>query len=160
MDKLLSGSKFGKKNKAETIEDKIRSIRMYEENEEKGNVIIRRDFMKGTILGALGLVLKHTDSVAQVKVSAKEFVTQSGVEMFQIPSGWFTMGDKEGDVDEIPHKVYIDSFNIDKYLVTQEEYEKIMGENIARWKGKRNPVEQVRWSDAVMYCNISNVLWY
>jgi len=126
---------------------------MQENKLARGKTIIRRDFMKGTILGTLGLVLKQTDSVAQSKASAREFVTQSGVEMFQIPSGWFIMGDKEGDVDEVPHKVYIDSFYIDKYLVTQEEYEKVMGENIARWKGKKNPVEQVRWSDAVNYCN-------
>ena len=67
---------------------------MQENKLVREKTVIRRDFMKGTILGALGLVLKHADSVAQAKVSAKEFVTQSGVEMFRIPSGWFTMGDK------------------------------------------------------------------
>ena len=79
--------------------------------------------------------------------------TKSGVEMMLIPAGWFVMGDKQGEVDEILHKVYIDSFYIDKYPVTQEEYEKVMGENPSRWKGSKNPVEQIRWSDAVKYCN-------
>jgi formylglycine-generating enzyme required for sulfatase activity len=126
---------------------------MWENTLMRGKTIIRRDFMKGTILGTLGLVLKQADSTAQSKASLKEFVTQTGVQMFQIPGGSFIMGDKNGDVDEVPHKVFIDSFCIDKYLVTQEEYEKVMGENVARWKGKKNPVEQVRWSDAVNYCN-------
>ncbi|MFC1715187.1 formylglycine-generating enzyme family protein [Candidatus Poribacteria bacterium] len=79
--------------------------------------------------------------------------SKSGVEMVQIPAGSFVMGDEKGDVDEEPHEVYIDSFYMDKYPVTQEEYEKVMKENPARWKGKKNPVEQVRWSDAVKYCN-------
>jgi len=83
----------------------------------------------------------------------KEVKTKSGVDMILVPSGSFTMGDKQGDVDEQPHKVYVDSFYVDKYLVTQEEYEKVMGENPSRWKERKNPVEQVRWSDAVKYCN-------
>ncbi len=63
------------------------------------------------------------------------------------------MGDKRGDIDEVPHNVYISSFYIDKYPVTQEEYERVMGKNPSRWKGGKNPVEQIRWSDAVRYCN-------
>jgi len=80
--------------------------------------------------------------------------TKSGVEMIPLPAGSFTMGDEKGDVDEEPHEVYVGSFYIDKYLVSQEEFEKVMRENPSRWKAsKKNPVEQVRWSDAVKYCN-------
>ena len=79
--------------------------------------------------------------------------TKSGVEMTLVPAGRFVMGDEKGDVDEEPHEVYVDSFYVDKYLVTQEEYEKVMKENPSRWKGKKNPAEQIRWSDAAKYCN-------
>lgn len=73
-------------------------------------------------------------------------------EMIKVPAGQFAMGDK-GQVDATPHAVAISSFLIDKYLVTQQEFQRVMGANPSRWKGPQNPVEQVRWSDAVRYCN-------
>lgn len=62
------------------------------------------------------------------------------------------MGD-EGQVDAKPHEVAVSAFFMDRTLVTQEHYEKVMGDNPSRWKGAQNPVEQVRWSDAVRFCN-------
>jgi sulfatase modifying factor 1 len=62
------------------------------------------------------------------------------------------MGDKD-EVDAPPHEVTVSPFLMDRHLVTQEQYQRVMGDNPSRWKGPRNPVEQVRWSDAVRYCN-------
>lgn len=73
-------------------------------------------------------------------------------EMVLIPAGAFTMGDQD-EVDAEPHVVSVSAFFMDKNLVTQEQFQKVMGENPSRWKGEGNPVEQVRWSDAVRYCN-------
>jgi len=81
-----------------------------------------------------------------------EIKTKSGAVVVQIPAGWFIMGD-ENEVDAKPHEVYVSAFYIDKYLVTQEQYQKVMGGNPSRWKANMNPVEQVRWSDAARYCN-------
>ena len=81
-----------------------------------------------------------------------EIRTKSGIVMVQLPGAWFTMGD-ETEVDARPHQVYVSAFYIDKYLVTQEQYQRVMGGNPSRWKGSMNPVEQVRWSDAARYCN-------
>ena len=47
----------------------------------------------------------------------------------------------------------MDSFLIGKYEVTQEEYEDLMGENPSRFVRERNPVEQVNWYEAVLFCN-------
>ena len=73
-------------------------------------------------------------------------------EMVQIARGRFIMGDKN-EIDAPPHEVIVSSFLMDKHPVTQEQFQKIMGTNPSRWKGDKNPVEQLRWSDAVKFCN-------
>ena len=77
-----------------------------------------------------------------------------GAAMVLIGGGWFEMGSRQrGEADESPHKVYVSPFYIDRYEVTQEEYQRVMGENPSRWKEPNNPVEQVRWPNAIKYCN-------
>jgi formylglycine-generating enzyme required for sulfatase activity len=84
--------------------------------------------------------------------SASETAAESKTEMVQLPGGRFMMGDKD-EVDAQPHEVVVAPFYMDKHLVTQEQYQRTMGDNPSRWKSGRNPVEQVRWSDAVKFCN-------
>src|SRR6266849_9597034 len=78
--------------------------------------------------------------------------TDSKASMVQVAGGRFTMGDKN-EVDAPLHEVVVGPFFIDKHLVTQEQFQTVMGSNPSRWKGDKNPVEQVRWSDAVRFCN-------
>ncbi len=80
--------------------------------------------------------------------------TAAGAEMARIPGGWFEMGSAaERELDEPLHRVYVGPFYIDKYEVTQAEYERVTGTNPSRWKGANNPVEQIRWANAAEYCN-------
>jgi len=76
----------------------------------------------------------------------------AGQAMVEIVGGRFVMGDKN-EVDAPPHPVAVSAFLMDKQLVTQALFEKVMGSNPSRWKAEQNPVEQVRWSDAVRFCN-------
>ena len=50
------------------------------------------------------------------------------------------------------HEVWIDAFYMDKYEVTQEKYERIIGKNPSRYKGANLPVERVIWEEANEYC--------
>src|SRR5580658_8603305 len=93
-----------------------------------------------------------TNSAPVQEIAASNPATNSPTDMVRITGGRFVMGDKT-EIDAPPHEVVVSSFYMDKYLVTQEQYQKLMGANPSRWKGDRNPVEQIRWSDAVKFCN-------
>src|SRR5205814_174209 len=78
------------------------------------------------------------------------------LELVLIPMGEFEMGSKDGNADEKPvHKVRISqSFYMGKYVVTQAQYEKVMGtgSNPSGFKGENLPVERVSYIDAQEFC--------
>jgi hypothetical protein len=47
-------------------------------------------------------------------------------------------------------------FYLGKYEVTQEQYEKVMGNNPSEFTGDKLPVELVSWNDAVVFCEELN----
>jgi formylglycine-generating enzyme required for sulfatase activity len=54
----------------------------------------------------------------------------------------------QGEMVNIPGETY----SMDKYEVTQGEYEKAMGKNPSSFKGSDLPVETVTWYEAKDYC--------
>jgi len=77
-------------------------------------------------------------------------------EMILIPAGEFSMGSDSSNftsAHERPaHTVFLDSFLIDKYEVTQQQYRNVMGENPSFWIGSDLPIHNVSWQDAKNYC--------
>ena len=108
----------------------------------------------GSLAAATAAEPKDVD---KAKNSPKELTVDLGkgvkLEMVLIPAGEFLMGspdsDKDADSDEKPqHRVRITKpFYLGKYLVTQEQWEAVMGNNPSDFKGPKNPVEQVSWED-------------
>jgi formylglycine-generating enzyme required for sulfatase activity len=74
-----------------------------------------------------------------------------------IKGGKFAMGSKatEGEIDESPpHNLTIHSFYLDKFEVTKQDYERVMGANPSTVKGCDHcPVDNVSWLDADQYCS-------
>ncbi|HLN31087.1 MAG TPA: formylglycine-generating enzyme family protein [Gemmataceae bacterium] len=80
--------------------------------------------------------------------------TKGGAEMVLIPAGSFEMGSRHGKEDEAAaHRVNIDAFLMDKYEVTQADYEKLGIPCPSHFKGPTLPAEQVTWVQAASYCN-------
>jgi formylglycine-generating enzyme required for sulfatase activity len=74
-----------------------------------------------------------------------------------VKGGTFQMGDTIGSgfENEKPiHKVQVASFYMEKFEVTQKEWQDVMGKNPSQFKGDGLPVENVSWEEAVEYCNL------
>jgi formylglycine-generating enzyme len=93
-----------------------------------------------------------------------EIVGKDGAPMVLIPVGEFTMGSDKGDDDEEPvHKVFLDSFYLDKFEVTNGRFAKfveaIQSEPPWGFADKETPVLRqdqpvrwVNWMEAMGYC--------
>ena len=80
--------------------------------------------------------------------------TKTGIEMVDVPGGWFEMGSEKGGSDEKPvHKVWISPFLMDVYEVTQDQFKKYQLPDPSHFKDPNNPLEQINWTDAAIYCN-------
>jgi len=69
------------------------------------------------------------------------------------------LGSDSGPPSEHPrYEVQLSPFAIAKYEVPQNLYEAVMGVNPSKWKGPRNSVEMMTWSEAVDFCHKSTQL--
>ena len=121
-----------------------------------GNDVRRRAVLIGLIMALPGC--GENGNAPAGGAAPKVITTKSGIEMVVIPAGSFEMGSRSGRDDERPvHKVWIDSFLMDKHEVTQAEYEKLgkieAFANPSHFKGPDLPVEQVTWPQAARFCN-------
>ncbi len=77
------------------------------------------------------------------------------LEMVLIPAGEFLMGhpgEYAVDSEKPRHRVRITKpFHLGKYLVTQEQWEAVTGDNPSRFKAPKNPVERVSWDDCQQF---------
>jgi len=87
-------------------------------------------------------------------VSMPNYLANSALNMELIwcQAGRFIMGPGQ-DRNSPAHEVILTKgFYLSKYEVTQEEYQRVMGKNPSRFRGTKNPVEQVSWNDVMAFC--------
>jgi iron(II)-dependent oxidoreductase len=128
----------------------------------------------GVIIGIIGL-LKMWE-----KEKYKEYVSEIESDMILIEAGGFLRGSSEEEIkqlinkypdwryewfnDEIPQeKIYIDSFYISRFEITNKQYERFLMDNPnykkpdywneENFNASNQPVVGVSWYDAVAFCN-------
>lgn len=89
------------------------------------------------------------------------FTNSVGMRLVEIPAGEFTMGDKEWHYNQ-PHQVRITKpFHLGATLVTQKQYETVMGKNPSTHKEgdpAALPVDTISWNAAREFCAKLNEL--
>jgi formylglycine-generating enzyme len=90
---------------------------------------------------------------AEMEPPPKNFTNSIGMKFVWIPPGTFLMGSPKDEIgredDEAQHKVTLTKgFCMGAHLVTQEQWQSVMGSNPSHFKGEKDlPVEQVSWED-------------
>ena len=92
-----------------------------------------------------------------LSMGTERTVSSIGLEMIWCPPGSYQMGspsNEEGRKEnETFHKVSLSKgFYLGKYEVTQDQWEKVMGENPSFFKGEDRPVERISWDQAKSFC--------
>ncbi|MDE5123413.1 MAG: caspase family protein, partial [Trichodesmium sp. St19_bin1] len=96
-------------------------------------------------------------SEGEAEVMTENIGNGVSLEMVKIPGGRFLMGspktEAERENDEAPqHYVDVPEFWMGKYVVTQQQWQVIMGNEPSYFKGKNRPVERVSWNNATEFC--------
>ena len=117
--------------------------------------------MRNFVIWSAAILAMAGTAFSETKGLPKETTLDLGngvkLEMVLIPAGEFLMGSPDSDKDafdwEKPqHRVRITKpFYLGKYLVTQEQWEAVMGNNPSQFKGPKNPVEMVSWDDCQQF---------
>jgi eukaryotic-like serine/threonine-protein kinase len=79
------------------------------------------------------------------------------ISMVKVPAGKFMMGSPEKEKDRVEnespqHQVTLKEFYMGQTEITQSQYQAIMGDNPAKFKGNNRPVEKVDWNQAKEFC--------
>ena len=153
------------KNKNDAEVPKTKELAKTPNNKNSSNPLLPRSNIKDLtpIRGSL-LLAPFNESAAKDKQNeiAKSLQTKVlevedlgkglSLEMVLIPAGKFMMGSPASeigrDISEKQHEVTLTKpFYMGKYEVTQEQWEKIMGDNPSQVKGEKLPVTVVSWND-------------
>jgi formylglycine-generating enzyme required for sulfatase activity len=112
---------------------------------------------KNAAVSSEGLVTAKAAGTAVISVKTKDgkhiaectvTVINPEPELVLVEGGTFTMGCTDGNCteEELPaHKVTLSSYKIAKYLITQQQWEAVMGNKPSHFRGHDLPVEGVSW---------------
>ena len=109
-------------------------------------------------LNAQGEIIAKPSSEAEI--FTEDLGNGVSLTMVKIPAGKFMMGSPESEKDRLEfespqHQVSVPEFYMGQTLVTQAQWQFIMGRNPSVFKGNdKLPVEQVSWLDSMCFCHI------
>ncbi|MBM3211443.1 formylglycine-generating enzyme family protein, partial [Candidatus Poribacteria bacterium] len=137
---------------------------------QDGQKILKLTTKKETIAELWDDILNLMKDIPSEPIAPEQ--PEEDIELAEIKGGWFDMGNDNGyDWEKPAHRVYVDSFYMSKYLVTNDKYKKFMDVNpdyqknenrpeyLKHWIGNNylpnqryHPVINISWNDAMAYC--------
>ncbi len=118
----------------------------------KWNQIIIKFIIPKNIHSGKFKIVYYSDTSNHIYLTIKK---RPDIELIKIKAGNFIMGSSEGLPDEEPpHSVKISKdFYISKFEITQLLWQLIMNYNPSLTKEPNHPVHNIKWLEAIMFCN-------
>lgn len=148
---ILYGKNFGEPNEFAHLiyndELIIHSFRCIKWNQILVKFIVPQNIHSGKFK-----IINQTDTSNSIYLTIKK---RPEIEIVKMKSGNFIMGSSEGLPDEEPpHNVIISrEFYISKYEITQQLWQLIMNYNPSITKESNHPVHNIKWLEAIRFCN-------
>jgi formylglycine-generating enzyme required for sulfatase activity len=129
--------------------EEIKTGKINVEKKKAKPIFLEAPFSTGAAKNAQMELAKSIGKVMEAKIDLGRGVK---LEMVLIPAGKFMMGSPASEpgrqINENQHEVTLTKpFYIGKYEVTQEQWERVMGNNPSNFRGPRLPVTNVSWDD-------------
>lgn len=123
------------------------------------------DAVRNSINGSVNNSMDNSiENLSSSSITSSPLTNSIGMEFTLIPAGEFEMGspirEKRRKLWESPvHRVTIEKpFYLGIYPVTQEQWQKVMGNSPSYFKGEKHPVENVSWAEIQIFFKKLNAL--
>ena len=116
-------------------------------------------FITGLLIVLLLILFIYRPKETSTNTSLNPIINGIVNNMVLVEGGTFDMGatEEQGrdayNTEKPMHRVTLNDFYLNKYEVTQEEWETVMSNNPSENKGEKNPVEMVSWEDCQIFIN-------
>lgn len=121
-------------------------------------VFNRRTVWAGVILGAAGIgawIYQEYQILDGPTRNLTSWVEpKTNIPLIKMEAGCFEMGDQQdsGPLQGTPiHEVCLDPFWIGQFEVTQEQWSRIMDQDLAHFKGRDRPIESINFVEAEIF---------
>ena len=114
---------------------------------------VRAVLGRAVLLPALAMAGLSCHKPGPVHSQPPVVASAAGIEMVVVPAGSFLMGGHGRENESPVHRVSLDAFCMDRFEITQNQYQQFDLPNPSHFKGPELPVEQVTWVQAAQFCN-------
>jgi eukaryotic-like serine/threonine-protein kinase len=160
---VLALNQLGKNSSTSQVETVTTTFSSSKPDTDSSPLMKSRSASKLTKIQFTSVKLDSYGKIVDRPAGSAEIFTEDlgnaiSLTMVKIPAGKFTMGsptsEKNRDQDESPqHQVTLPAFFLGQMLVTQAQWQSIMGNNPSHFTGdSKLPVDSVTWLEAMDFC--------
>ena len=138
------------KYKAKRLIDTVFFVRSLAKSSQKTELY---NWFKRGLFDAFLFRLCTTQKPSRLSKRVYSFIKNRSLDMVDIKNGSYWIGSSKDQGSAPFHMIKTGSFSIGTFPVTQLLWFDVMGTTPSKYKGSTRPVEQISWTEAIVFCN-------